>query len=177
MRVLFTAIALILIMASVTGRAAVDSAGELYDDSGQIPGINCYDYYFLGNKGIDTRFFSGTNPNATFFDEADLLYYDGLEECSTYVVSGSTDMNLLAPFLDEKKEIDYSTNSTQLLPNPVVGFVEEESIEFEQHSSRDTVFYGGILPFVALPDGDLATEDSFFNGDSFSLFLYSKRKF
>ena len=177
MRVLFTAIALILIMSSVTGRAAVDSAGELYDDSGQIAGIYCYDYYFLGNKGFDTRLFSGTNPNATFFDQADLLYYKGQEECGTYVVSGSADMNLLAPFLDEKKEIDYSTDSTQLLPNPVVGFVEEESLEFEQYSSRDTVFYGGILPFVALPDGDLESEDSFFNGDSFSLFLYFKRKF
>ncbi len=73
----------------------------------------------------------------------------------------------------------YNDNDDQisLLPNPEVEFVDEYMIKFDSFKSRDTIFYGGVVPFVALPDGVLANEDSFFNEESFSLFLYFKRKF
>jgi len=64
-----------------------------------------------------------------------------------------------------------------LLPNPEIEFIDEYMIKFDSFKSKDTVFYGGVLPFVALPDDELATEDSFFNEESFSVFLYFKRKF
>jgi len=64
-----------------------------------------------------------------------------------------------------------------LLPNPEVEFVEDFMLEFNSNKSRNTIFYGGVVPFVALPDAELSTEDSFFNDESFSLFLYFKRKF
>lgn len=62
-----------------------------------------------------------------------------------------------------------------ILPNPEVEFVEDYMVKFD--GNKDTIFYGGVVPFVALPDGELATEDSFFNEDSFSVFFYLKRKF
>lgn len=64
-----------------------------------------------------------------------------------------------------------------LLPNPEVDFIEEYMVKFDGNKSRDTIFYGGVVPFVALPDAELSTEDSFFNEESFSFFLYFKRKF
>jgi len=164
-------------MVSVSARADGDSSGVVSDFTGQIQGIYCYDYYFLGNKGFDTRLFSGTKTNATFFDEEDLSYYKGQEQCGTYVVTDSAVINLFAPFSDEKKDINYSSDSTKLLPDPRIGFVKEGSLEFEQFKSRDTLLYGGVLPFVALPDSNLETEDSVFNQDSFSLFFYFKTKF
>lgn len=78
---------------------------------------------------------------------------------------------------------DQSTNENgeqeqiSLLPNPEVDFVEEYMVKFDSKKSRDTIFYGGVVPFVALPDGELANQDSFFNEDSFSVFFYLKRKF
>ena len=49
--------------------------------------------------------------------------------------------------------------------------------DFNANKSRNTIFYGGVVPFVAIPDTELSTEDSFFNDESFSFFLYFKRKF
>lgn len=73
----------------------------------------------------------------------------------------------------------YNDNDEQisLLPNPEVEFVDEYMIKFDSFKSRDTIFYGGVVPFVALPDGELANEDNFFNEESLSIFLYFKRKF
>ena len=73
----------------------------------------------------------------------------------------------------------YNDNDDQisLLPNPEVEFVDEYMIKFDSFKSKDTIFYGGVVPFVALPDGELANQDSFFNEESFSVFLYLKRKF
>ena len=64
-----------------------------------------------------------------------------------------------------------------ILPNPEVEFIEDYMIKFDGHKSKDTIFYGGVVPFVALPDGELTNEDSFFNEESLSIFLYFKRKF
>ena len=58
-----------------------------------------------------------------------------------------------------------------------VQFVEDYMLNFDGSKSRNTIIYGGVVPFVALPDSELSTEDRFFNDESFSLFLYFKRKF
>lgn len=177
MRVFLATITFLLVITAAVAKADAEP-GEVYvGEPALLPGIYCYDYYFSGKKGFDTSLFSGINPNATFIDESDLLYYKGKERCSTYVVSGKADVNLLNPILDRDNEVDYSTDRTKILPNPGVMFVDEENIDFQQFTSGDTVLYGGVLPFVALPDGDLQTEDSFFNEESFSLFLYFKTKF
>ncbi len=62
-----------------------------------------------------------------------------------------------------------------LLPNPEVEFVDEYVLKFD--GNKDTIFFGGVVPFVAIPDTELANEDSFFNEESFSVFFYLKRKF
>lgn len=72
---------------------------------------------------------------------------------------------------------DEDDEQISILPNPEVEFIEDYMVKFDGHKSKDTIFYGGVVPFVALPDGELANEDSFFNEESFSLFLYFKRKF
>ncbi len=176
MRVFFTTI-VFLLMFTIYGGAVGDPIEEFSGDPGLVPGIYCYDYYFLGSKGFDTSLFSGINPNATFMDPSVLLDYKGQDKCTTYVVSEEVDVNQYDPFFDENKEVDYSTDETKILPDPGVMFVDEENIDFKKFSSGDTVLYGGVLPFVALPDGDLESEDSFFNEESFSLFLYFKTKF
>lgn len=73
----------------------------------------------------------------------------------------------------------FSENDEQisLLPDPEVEFIEDYMLKFGDGKPRDTIFFGGVVPFVAIPDGVLANDDSFFNEDSFSVFLYLKRKF
>ena len=108
---------------------------------------------------------------------SDLLDYKVKDNCATYVVTEEAYVNQFDPFVAENKEVDYSTDRTKILPDPGVMFVDEENIDFKKFNSGDTILYGGVLPFVALPDADLETEDSFFNEESFSLFLYFKTKF
>ncbi len=178
MRVIFATITVVLVLLiTPIDKAAGEPSGEVHADQILIPGIYCYDYFFWGSGGFDTTLFPGTNPNASFMDPADLLNSKGQGQCSIYLVSGGADGNLLGPLFDGNKEVDYSTDSTKILPNPGIMFVDEENIDFQQFTSGDTVLYGGILPFVALPDGDLETEDSVFNEESFSFFLYFKTKF
>jgi len=78
-----------------------------------------------------------------------------------------------------RADTTFNENDEQisLLPNPEVEFIDDYMVKFDGGKSRDTIFYGGVVPFVALPDSSLATEDSFFNEESFSIFLYFKRKF
>ena len=71
--------------------------------------------------------------------------------------------------------VNSEDEEVSLLPNPEVDFVEDYVVKFD--GNRDTIFLGGVVPFVALPDTELATDDSFFNDDSFSVFFYLKRKF
>ena len=77
----------------------------------------------------------------------------------------------------ESSETDHSDEEITLLPNPEVQFVEDYMLKFDGQKSRDTIFYGGVVPFVAIPDTELSTDDRFFNDESFSLFFYLKRKF
>lgn len=72
---------------------------------------------------------------------------------------------------------DENDEQISLLPNPDVDFIEDYMVKFDNQKSRDTIFFGGVVPFVAIPDGEFSTEDSFFNEESFSVFLYLKRKF
>lgn len=85
---------------------------------------------------------------------------------STPNSSSSTDSNI--------NELD---EEISLLPDPEVQFVEDYMLNFDGSKSRNTIIYGGVVPFVALPDSELSTEDRFFNDESFSFFLYFKRKF
>ena len=177
MRFFLATVTFLLIVTAASARADAEP-GEAYGgEPKMLPGIYCYDYYLLGNKGYYTSLFSGVYPNATFLDQEDLLYFKGHEPCSTNVISGKADLNLFDSLFVGNNMVDYSTDSTKILPDPSVMFVDEENIDFQKFSSGDTVLYGGVLPFVALPDADLETEDAFFNEESFSLFLYFKTKF
>ena len=69
-----------------------------------------------------------------------------------------------------------SFGEASVLTGPQVSFIQDWN-PFAGISSRQTVFYGGVVPFVAVPDNILDNEDSFFNEESFSLFLYFKTKF
>lgn len=73
--------------------------------------------------------------------------------------------------------VNSEDEEVSLLPDPGVEFVEEYVMKFDGNKSKDTIFYGGVVPFVALPDTELANQDSFFNEESFSIFFYLKRKF
>ena len=74
-----------------------------------------------------------------------------------------------------KTVVNSEGEEVSLLPNPEVDFVEDYVVKFD--GNKDTIFLGGVVPFVAIPDTELATDDSFFNDDSFSVFFYLKRKF
>ena len=176
MRVFASTLLIIFLVTTING-SAFEQAQDINQAPAHIHGVYCYDFFFIGNNSIDTTYFPGNNPNASFLDPEDIPYYKDHEDCSTFIVSNRADVNVMDPFFDRKKEVDYSTDSAKILPNPRVGFVEEGSLDFKRFKSQDTMLYGGVLPFVALPDGKLATEDSFINEDSVSFFFYFKQKF
>lgn len=78
---------------------------------------------------------------------------------------------------DKPTDEDGDQEQISLLPNPEVEFIEDYMLKFGDGKPKNTIFFGGVVPFVAVPDGELANEDRFFNEDSFSVFFYLKRKF
>ena len=78
---------------------------------------------------------------------------------------------------DKPTDEDGEQEEISLLPNPEVEFIDDYMLKFGDGKPRNTIFFGGVVPFVAIPDGILANEDRFFNEDSFSVFFYLKRKF
>lgn len=78
---------------------------------------------------------------------------------------------------DKPTDEDGEQQQISLLPDPSVEFVEDYMLKFGDGKPRNTIFFGGVVPFIAIPDSELANEDRFFNEDSFSVFFYLKRKF
>jgi len=78
---------------------------------------------------------------------------------------------------DKPIDEDGEQQQVSLLPDPSVEFVEDYMLKFGDGEPSNTIFFGGVVPFVAIPDSELANEDRFFNEDSFSIFFYLKRKF
>ena len=120
-------------------------------------------------------------------DESSIVSEEDSSVCLDYETRTSS--NTCEPDLQVETQIEKNSSSSDdalyndnddpisLMPNPEVEFVDEYMIKFDSLKSKDTIFYGGVVPFVALPDGELANQDSFFNEESFSVFLYLKRKF
>ena len=138
---------------------------------------SCYNYTFIDNSSI-----RGTLLEKELIDSSpgkpDFVSYDAvLSVCKP-------DNAVQLAVIDKPGTLDIQTDDaarssgdTPLLPNPQIQFVEEDKVNYDQFQSRNTIFYGGLVPFVAVPDSDLVTEDHFFNPNSFSLFLYFKKKF
>ncbi|MCK5391700.1 MAG: hypothetical protein KAJ31_04690 [Deltaproteobacteria bacterium] len=100
-----------------------------------------------------------------------------INACSADYQSESDIVSTSESPANSDKAVNENGEQISLLPNPEVEFVEEYMVKFDSFKSRDTIIYGGVMPFVAIPDSELANEDKFFNEESFSVFLYFKRKF
>ena len=143
----------------------------------EVPEESCYNYTFLDEDSVNgTLLEKGRYSNAR--ESGNPVFYDShMNVCTN---NNKVSLSALANGGGQETEnasTDSSTNDYSLLPNPEIGFVEDGQINYQSFHSRNTLFLGGVLPFVAVPDSDLATEDHFFNDQSFSLFLYFKRKF
>ena len=151
----------------------IDSA---HAASGLGPEKYCYNYTFIDNSTLTGSLLHDDLPDETL-DLGDPILYDGsLNLCRP----GST--KLLSSLNNTENSVDngpnaVSTGDTPVFPNPQIAFIEDGKLTYDALQSRETIFYGGVLPFIALPDTILDNNDHFFNQESFSLFLYFKRKF
>lgn len=177
MRPLLSIIALILSFGfSVTSGSADYEFNNVEEIFSQVPTTSCYNYTFVDDKTVRGTLLEQEEMDASRDYWNNILYNSERNLCIPQkkliaALHKSADLESLSP----NRGLS-SVNST-LLPNPDIGFVEDGRLDFEEFRSRETIFYGGLVPFVAVPDSSLATEDHFFNEDSFSLFLYFKRKF
>ncbi len=151
---------------------------------GSVVGSRGADYIFNDAEGIFVRILEQSCYNYTFLDENSIpdnvLYDTELNLCRDNRKVLKAVLNKTGSAGGQNEESEQLPKVPSLLPNPEIGFFEEGSVNYSDYEifrARDTIFYGGVLPFVAIPDDDLANEDTFFNEDSISLFLYFKRKF
>lgn len=159
MRVISKLLALLIVFGGAASASGFDyTFNEYSDKTNQSSESYCHEYVFL-DKGEDAV------P-----EKSNLL-----GDCSLEHMMGlwfPADESSVA----ESEKADKSGENS-LLPDPEVHFVEDYMLTFDKQGSRQTIFLGGMLPFVALPDSDLVTHDNFLNEDSVSFFLYFKRKF
>lgn len=134
------------------------------------PEAYCYNYTFIDSSEIAATLKPGDEYEAPPRD-SDVLYDNKLNVCKPY---GKTLISSLGMNTPSGGAVSYGEAS--VLTGPQVSFIKDWN-PFAGISSRQTVFYGGVVPFVAVPDNILDNEDSFFNEESFSLFLYFKTKF
>ena len=173
--IFITALAM-LFMSTASSRSA-DAGAENIDDSfGLNTGQSCYNYTFVDNNSI-----RGTLLEQEEMDslpgKPDSVSYDAVKD-----LCKPKSTRQLAVIEKEGSGGTASNDSGDLSDNPIllnpnIKFIEDDKLNYSQLQSRETIFYGGLVPFVAVHDADLETNDHFFNPDSFSLFLYFKRKF
>lgn len=143
----------------------------------EVPEQSCYNYTFLDEDSVDGTLLekrryskSGEARNPVFYDSR-------MNVCVNNNKVSLSSLNREDGQETAGASTGALTNEDSLLPNPEIGFVEDGQINYQSFHSGNTLFLGGVVPFVAVPDSDLANEDHFFNNESFSFFLYFKRKF
>lgn len=173
--IFITALAM-LFMQAASSRSG-DAGAENIDGSfGLNTGQSCYNYTFIDNNSI-----RGTLLEQEEMDslpgKPDSVSYDAIKN-----LCDPRSSRQLAVIGKEDSGTAASNDSGDLGDNPIllnpnIKFIEDGKLNYTQLQSKETIFYGGLVPFVAVHDADLETNDHFFNPDSFSLFLYFKRKF
>ena len=134
------------------------------------PKAYCYNYTFIDGNEIAATLRPSPDEYETMPLGLNILYDNKLNVCKPY---GKTLISSLGMNTPPEGAISYEE---PVLTGPQVSFVEDRN-PFDGINSRQTIFYGGIVPFVAIPDNVLDNNDSFFNGESFSFFMYFKTKF
>lgn len=158
MKVLYRLSIVILICAWACAAFGFDYTFSDYaDKSNQSSDQYCYHYTFL-DKDSETQ--------------KEMSHMFGV--CGQVAeLESRTGTQSTAPNTEDKEAV----SNASILPDPGVQSVEDYMLDFGTQGGKETIFLGGIVPFVALPDSNLVTNDSFLNQDSVSFFLYFKRKF
>lgn len=146
----------------------------------RIPEHSCYNYTFIDGNSELRAFIEEERMEASL-DSPDNVFYDTEQNlCKDRGKVLKAGLSKTASEDSRNEESGRLSAEVSLLPNPEIGFVEEGDVQYSDYEffrARKTIFYGGVLPFIAIPDDELANDDHFFNEDSISLFLYFKRKF
>jgi hypothetical protein len=160
-----------------TSVAASHGVEDADDSLGLRTEQSCYNYTFIDNNSIRGTLLekeemdsSPGKPDDVSYDTArNLCRSNSIRQLAAIEKADTPEINT--------GDSDGLSDDTPILPDPNISFIEEGKLNYDQFQSRDTIFYGGLVPFVAIHDADLETDDHFFNPESFSLFLYFKRKF
>lgn len=155
------------------------------DDSLNVPGVSsdrapkqyCYNYTFADGDNLTGSLLENHHPESTGNSEEFVLYDTENNLCGPVNKKLLTALNnTIVP--NPPSDMSRASGNSTLIPSLNVQSIKDDGqIYFNQLRSRNILIYGGFLPFVAIPDSNLATEDHFFNRDSVSLFLYFKKKF
>ena len=178
MRILLSFIALILFFGfAVKSGAAENKFNNVEELFGQAATDSCYNFTFIDNSKVRGTLLEQEEMDASRDTWNNISYNTEKNLCiPEKKILAALHKSAALENQSQKRVQSYAHYS--LLPYPSIEFFEEDQVDYyESFRSRDTIIYGGVLPFVAIPDSDLATEDHFFNEESFSLFLYFKRKF
>lgn len=177
MRLSISLIAVLMIFGFAAGSESADYSIENADNStGLRAEQSCYDYTFIDSNSIRGTLLEKEEMDSSP-DKPDSVSYDTVSNlCKPKNTLLAVIDNDGAP-VGEPGDGEISSDETPLLPNPQIAFIEDGKVNYDQFQSREVIFYGGLVPFVAIHDADLETDDHFFNPESFSLFLYFKKKF
>lgn len=169
--------ALIMALMSAAGSKSADTGVERVDNSfGLNAGQSCYNYTFIDNRSIRGTLLEKESMDASP-DKPDSVSYDTVENLCKPRSTRQLVAIEKADTEGSKSDDSEGLSENPILLNPGVKFIEEDKLIYDQLQSKETIFYGGVVPFVAVHDADLETNDHFINPDSVSLFLYFKRKF
>ncbi len=168
-------ILLLLVSMFFAGTEAESIALEYEQENPEItyelgPKAYCYNYTFIDGSEIAATLDPSPDKYEVAPKDLDILYDNKLNVCKPY---GKTLISSLGMNTPSGGAVP---GDEPILPGHQVSFFEDAN-PFDSITARQTIFYGGVVPFVAIPDNILDNEDRFFNGESFSFFLYFKTKF
>ena len=167
---------LISICPALSSVGAEDSPNKPDISSDLVQDQYCYNYSFVDRDSLTGTILENEDPDANDLDVY-VLYDTKHNLCKP--VNKKLVAALNKPVVTNPlSSIPRSSEDSTLIPTSNVQFIyDNERAYLRQLQSGDTIIYGGLVPFVAVPDSSLATKDHFFNRDSVSVFLYFKRKF
>jgi hypothetical protein len=168
---------LILICPAVSSRSVENDFNALKLSSDQTPKQYCYNYNFIDKDNIEGTILENDGSEPSGYSQDFVLYDAENNLCKPMSRKLVTALNKTVD-PNPLSDLPNASENISLIINPNIQFIDENgNVYYQQLQSRDTIFYGGFLPFVAFHDDILANNDHLVNLNSVSLFLYFKKKF
>jgi len=128
----------------------------------------CSFLLIIGPVALSQEILSSGNDNTQKTDQNDVTRYDHFNFLEQSSDENSTKLD------EEELELNQLLSAVSVLPSKEFNLTEEIRAS---NKDKTLIVWGGLVPFVSIPDADEKEQQNAFATENFSIFWHLKKKF